>query len=361
MSPSPPTGRRDRHGEVARRGATRNGPVIHSRAGVRSDTGAHDGQGAPMSAAAELRRAVTERHGVADVHLAVTHGVAKHEFYRDTAGTGWSAPLPGVRVRKGVPRSVKRDLATVAAASTHLVAASELTAAWLLGARQRPPRPATFVIAYGTDVPNLRGTRGRRARWLLPSDVEVRDGVPTLVGPAVAVSASRLRAEQLRALLIDLGFNGTCTPEEVLDRLDTVGPVPGRGTLRRECERLVGRTVESIFQEDVLEALTELGYRPERSTFRIETSDGVGLTSDVALKDWKVSLEPEGDAFHSSREQRRLDRRRMAAYAGTEWAPVPIDWRDWRDDRGHVLDAIDAAIESQRRRGIGQDVPPPRR
>ncbi len=314
-----------------------------------------------MSAAAQLRRAAATRHGVADVRLAVAHGVSPHDFYRDTSGAAWSAPLPGVRVRKDAPRSVKRDLATVAAGSTHLVAASELTAAWLLGARQRPTRPATFVIAYGTDIPDLRGTRGRRARWLLPSDVEVRDGVPTLTGPAVAVSASRFTAERLRALLIDLGFNGTCTPEEVLDRLDTVGPIPGRGTLRRECERLAGRTVESIFQDDVVEALTELGYRPERSTYRIDTPDGVGLYSDVALVDWQVSLEPEGDAFHSSREQRRTDRRRMAAYAGTDWVVVPIDWRDWRDHRDRVLAAIDAAIASQRRRGIGQHVPPPRR
>jgi hypothetical protein len=314
-----------------------------------------------MSAFADFRRAVGQRHGVGDIRLAVAHGVHPHEFYRDTKARGWEAPSPGVRIDPDAPPSVKRDLVAVCSATRHLAGASGLAAAWLLGARSRPPQTVTFVVGHGTDVPQLRGTRGRRARWLRPDDVGEEDGVPTLIGPAVAVSASRLGAPALRSLLIDLAFHRICTAEEVLERLEHVGPVQGRGTLVAECERLVGRRVESIFQDEVAEELLALGYAPERTTIAIPTPDGRGLTVDVALVAWRVALEPEGDAFHRTREQRRLDRRRIAAYAGTDWAVVPIDWRDWRDDRRAVLDAIDAAIVRQRRLGIGRDVEPPRR
>jgi very-short-patch-repair endonuclease len=74
-----------------------------------------------------------------------------------------------------------------------------------------------------------------------------------------------------------------------------------------------------------------------------------------------VVIETEGDAFHRTREQRRLDRRRMAAYAATPYAVVPVDWRDWYRDREHVLASIDAAIARQRQLGIGADIEPPRR
>lgn len=314
-----------------------------------------------MSAFADFRRAVGQRHGVGDIRLAVAHGVHPHEFYRDTKAGGWDAPLPGVRIDPDAPPSVQRDLVAVCAATRHLAGASGLAAAWLLSARSRPPRTVTFVVAHGTDIPQLRGTRGRRARWLRPDDVGEVDGVPTLIGPAVAVSASRLAAPMLRALLIDLIFHRICTADDVLERLEDIGPVQGRGTLIAESERLVGRRVESIFQEEVVEELLALGYAPERTTIAIPTPDGIGLTVDVALLPWRVALEPEGDAFHRTRDQRRLDRRRIAAYAGTDWAVVPIDWRDWRDDRPAVLDAIDAAIARQRRFGIGRDVEPPRR
>jgi hypothetical protein len=51
----------------------------------------------------------------------------------------------------------------------------------------------------------------------------------------------------------------------------------------------------------------------------------------------------------------------VPAIAGTDWVCVPVDRRDWHRDRPHVLAAIDAAIATQRRRGVGADVESPRR
>jgi hypothetical protein len=177
----------------------------------------------------------------------------------------------------------------------------------------------------------------------------------------MVISASHLGPRSVRPLLIDATFHGLTDPDEVLARVERIGPIPGRGSLVAVARWLADRRVESVFQDDVAAVLTLLGYAPATSTTRIATPDGRGVTPDVPLPRWLVAVDPQGDAFHRSRQQRRSDRRRLAAYAGTDWVPVPVDWRDWYHDRDHVLAAIDAAIASQRRRGIGTGHEPPRR
>jgi hypothetical protein len=185
--------------------------------------------------------------------------------------------------------------------------------------------------------------------------------VPTLTEPAMFVSSAGAPRRDQRRRLIDAIHRGLTTAEAVHERLQEVGPIVGKATLRDLCDELLRLTVESIFQDDVAAVLEALGYGPGRSTLRIDTPDGRGVTFDVPLVDWCVSVEPCGDRFHRTREQRRLERRRAAAIAGTPWIQVPVDWRDWLLDRPAVLAAIDAAIAMQRARGIGADIEPPRR
>ncbi|MCA1782181.1 MAG: hypothetical protein LC679_08420 [Intrasporangiaceae bacterium] len=188
------------------------------------------------------------------------------------------------------------------------------------------------------------------------------DLVPTLGLPAffiTCVGRGAVTRDQVWAWLIDAVHRRSTQPDLILERLDQVGPVMGRAELRRRCQELARLRVESIFQDDVAQELARLGYRPERSTMRIATPDGVGVQVDIPLLAWKVAVEPDGDAYHRTREQRRADRRRDAAFAGTDWVRVPIDWRDWHLERGYVLAAIDAAIAAQQRRGIGTTCPAP--
>ncbi len=185
--------------------------------------------------------------------------------------------------------------------------------------------------------------------------------MPTLAVPAALLTCASLPPDRLWARVIDAVHRGLTTADVLLERLSRIGPVAGKGVLRRQCERLAGLRIESVFQADVADELDRLGYQPERSTRRIATPDGVGLEVDVPLPAWQVAVEPDGDAYHRTREQRRNDRRRDAAFAATDWSRVPIDWRDWLLDREHVLGAIDAAIAAQRRRGVGADMAPPTR
>ncbi len=319
----------------------------------------------PMDPWPAFVAAVAERHGVGDVALAGEHGISASTFYRRTAREGWPRPAPRVRLHPTSRPSVQRDLVVAAASCPHPVAASQETAAWLHGLEARPPSHPTVLVPHGAKVAFeeaiARRLRVVQSRWFEPSDVVAIAGVPTLSVPALLLSCAALPLDRLRARLIDVFHRQLASPVEVEARLERAGPIRGRATLRRCCEQLAGLQVESHFQWEVAEELQRLGYRPERGTRHLDTADGIGLTIDVPLPLWQVAVEPDGDAFHRTREQRRIDRRREAAFASTEWSRVPVDWRDWHLEREHVLRAIDAAIAAQRRRGIGRGQIPPRR
>lgn len=308
-----------------------------------------------------FEQAVRDRHGVADAGLAATHDVTRSRFHRRTEREGWRVPRDGVRIHPHVPDSVQQRVTVVTVRTAGLAAASRETAAWLHGLRTHPPDRQHVALAQPYRADRHRDVLIHRARWLRTEDITEVQGVPTLTVPATLLSSSRNDASQQRARLIDVLHGGLANHDEVLDLLERVGPVPGKATLRDLCLELGPLTVESIFQDDVATTLLGLGYPAERSVAHIDTADGIGLSPDIALLPWLLALETEGDAFHRTREQRRLDRRRLAAYAGTPWVPYPVDWRDWFEDRDHVLDGLDAAIEMQRRRGFGRDLPPPRR
>lgn len=303
--------------------------------------------------------AVLGRHGVADVDLARAHGIPPTRFYRRTARENWGAPTARVRVHPAAVPCVQRDLLAVTGSSKRIVAASGEAAAWLHGLRHHPPTWPSVLAVHATEPVHHPRVTGRRARWLRSTDVVLRDGVPTLDVPALLLAASAWSPQQVWAWFIDAVHRSMTTPAAVHERLEGVGPVTGRAGLLAYADALAVSRIESRFQDDVAGELERLGYRPLRSTLRIATADHIGLEVDVPLPAWHVAVEPDGDAFHRTREQRRSDRRRVAAFAGTDWVHVPIDWRDWLLDRDHVLAAVDAAIARQQRRGIGADVPIP--
>jgi hypothetical protein len=304
--------------------------------------------------------AVRERHGVADTALAATHGITRQRFFDRTRREGWEVARSGIRLHPHSTPSVQRQLTVVLAATAGLGAASGETAAWLHGLRNYPPDRPSILISHGVRAKPHDGVIVRRGRWLTDGEVTEVQGVPTLTVPATLLSCATSSVDAQRARLIDVLHRRLATPADVLALLDRCERARGAATLRALVEELGPLAVESIFQDEVVRTLRALGFPAERSTRRIDTPDGVGLTVDIALLAWLVALEPEGDAFHRTREQRRKDRRRAAAYAGTDWVVIPIDWRDWFLDRQHVIDSILAAIAAQQRRGIGRDVPAPR-
>jgi hypothetical protein len=306
-----------------------------------------------------LEQRALERHGVADVSLALEVGVTRSRFFARTAREGWAQPLRGIRLHPAARRTVQQGLLVVCRSSGGLAASAGETAAWLHGLQQRPPRVPWVVGEHARRCGSYGNVRRLRVRWLERRDVVHLDHVPVLEPCAMFLTLGHLSDRELWALLIDAVHRGLVSPDELVERVHQVGPIRGRARLLERSAALSRTRTESVFNDEVATELRRLGYGPG-PTMRIETPDGVGLHVDVPLPAWKIAVEPEGDAFHHTREQRRTDRRRLAAYAGTAWVCVPIDWRDWHLDRGVVLRGIDDAIDQQRRRGIGADIPPPR-
>jgi hypothetical protein len=308
---------------------------------------------------AEVVRDADRRHHVTSTWRAEQLGLGSTTFFRRAAGAGWGAILPGVRVAPGHGGDLKTILVAVRDATRGRAVASGRTASWLHGLRAWPPDVLEVVVPHEvTSPPRLRGTVVRRVRWLRSADAVELDAVPTLRGPALALSAASWPEDELRALLIDGSHRGIVDLDGLLRRLGDIGPLPGKGAVRAIALDLLDRGVESVFEDEVRADLAVRGYRPAPAPVRIDTPDRRGLTVDIALP-WGVAVEPEGDLFHRTREQRRSDRRRTAQYAGTAWVPVPVDWRDWQLTPEVVRAAIDAAVLAQHASGRGATTPLP--
>jgi hypothetical protein len=304
--------------------------------------------------------AVLERHGVADVHLATEHGISAARYHRRTTREAWSRPVTGVRVHPDAPASVQRDLLTVCRTTADIAAVSREAAAWLHGLQERPPDRPSVVVRHATRGAKFRGVAQHRARWLTPDDVVEVQHVPTLTVAATLLTLCEQPLEQQRARIIDVVHRDLASDDEVVGLLDRVGPVAGKGALRGLWTGLSGHRIESVFNHDVATVLERRGYGPVLDHPPIATADGVDVHPDVALPWCLVAVEPKGDRHHRTREQRRLDRRRDAAVAGTDWITVPVDWRDWHLDQDHVIEALDTAIRGQLRRGLGHGPVPAR-
>ena len=333
--------------------------AIHKHGRARDGCRPLGGQAGGMDTWPAFVGAVLERHGVGDVDLARAFGLSDNRFYRRTARESWRAPCARVRVHPMSRPSLQQQVLIACGSTVRPVGAAGEVALWLHGLRRRPPQRATVLVHHAGECGGVPRLATRRARWLQPEDVLLIDQVPTLRLPALLLAVSAVDPARARGVLIDAVQRGLTTPAAVRDRTAVVRAAPGRAALLTLCDRLECLRIESVFQEDVAEELERRGYRPERSTRRISTADEIGLQIDIPLPDWCVAVEPEGDAYHRTREQRRTDRRRVGAFAGTNWVRVPVDWRDWLLDRDHVIAAIDAAIAVQQARGIGIDRPGP--
>lgn len=321
-------------------------------------------------------RECRRRHGVSSLRAAQEHGVHARTWRRRTRNEGWCAPYPGVRIAPWAPDGLAPAIAACLAAHPGS-ALSGAAARWWRGLAPEPrSTEVEILLPHGrerrvvhqvqdSDGPDGREQRRwlrrcerirvRRCRWLAARDVETVRGLRLVTAEVDAILLARAGPAALRAYLVDARHSGLLDLVALERRLATVGPVPGRRLLRSEIDTLLGREPESIFHDRVLDELLAAGYGPEPRPVEIRTPLGRDLRPDIALQRWQVAVELDGDRFHRDREQRRRDRDRLAAYASTSWRLVVVDWHSWHEDRPGVLAAIDAAIDVQRRLGIGAE------
>jgi hypothetical protein len=292
-----------------------------------------------------------DRYGVATAAHARKQGVAESTFYRRTRREAWLEPYPGVRTAPWVEPSPYTDLSALLHAAGDGAAATGATAAWLHGLHD-VPRRLEIALPHGRRVPVGAERRVRRHRWLRDDDLVVVQKLAVLRIPAMTLTLANRPPTELRAVVIDALHRDLIDLPAIGARLGAVGPIPGRRLLAQILHELADREVESIFHDIVLDELARRGYRPGRTPVYVATPDGQGVHPDIPLSDWLIAIEVEGDRFHRTRTQRAADRRKASQYAGTDWLTLEIDWWEWMGNRNHFLEALDAAILAQVRRGV---------
>lgn len=298
------------------------------------------------------------RHGVGTVAWAVEAGVSRDTFYRRARSEGWENRYAGVMILPGTGSSLKTDLMAFCAATRVRIAVAGRSALWLHGLEERPPKWQQVVALRDVKTRPAGRIHARRARWLEEGDIELCEGIPTLAVAPCLLTMGTEPERDLRATVLQARQRGDLDLAAARMRLSRVGPIAGRGKLERLLSDLERRSSESVFDDEVRQELARRGYCPSPGPVRIDTPDGRGLRPDIRLP-WNVCVEPQGDAHHRTRRQRRADARRLAQYAGTDTVVVPVDWQDWMLERETVFAAIDAAILQQVERGIGVDHPLP--
>lgn len=299
------------------------------------------------------------RHGVGSSRWAEQAGIPAHVFVQRSRREGWAAPYPKVRILPAFASAgdARTSLLACTASTSALAAAAGGSALWLHGLLEQPPAQAQLVVGTGHHFRATYQLHVRRARWLTHADIVEEDAVPTLTVASSFLTVCHWSTDQLKGLLLDGLQRELLTLDELSDQLTGIGPIAGLGDLRCLVAALQCYQSESVFDDELRQELARRGYHPSPGPVAIDTPDGRGLKADILVG--PVAIEAEGDLYHSSREQRRKDRRRYAQYAGTHLVVVPVDWLDWQRDRESVFAAIDAALLAQRRRGIGLDHPLP--
>jgi hypothetical protein len=331
-------------------------------------------------------RAVRRSAGVSTRAAAREHGVHPTTWNRHVVSERWARPYAGIAIAAWAPDLERATLAAVAAA--HDGAAAGETARWLHGHGRRP-RELEVVIPHGRTVRRVevgpvvgadagatsdteasrahrqadeeirrwlqrcRKVRVVRSRWLTEGDVVHLAGVPVLTPVATALSLAASRCDQVRGFLVDARFRDQLDLPAVRARLATVVSLRGRHQLLATLEELEGRRPESVFHDAVLTEVERRGYRPSRSPIELPTPLGRLLRPDLAIVDFQVAVELDGDLFHRDRAARRRERDRLSAYASTAWVVIIVDHRTWTERREQVFADLDAAILSQAARGVG--------
>ncbi|GAB2478290.1 DUF559 domain-containing protein [Jatrophihabitans fulvus] len=145
------------------------------------------------------------------------------------------------------------------------------------------------------------------------------DGVPTArIAPALVAAWPTLPADRRRGHVIDAVRSGRVSTRQLRAEVAVATRLPGR----RELVHLIG--LLDVGCESELEIWGHLhvfdspGLRHAKPRHWVTTPRG-RFRLDLGYVGERVAVEMDGDASHSSREQRGRDRRRDAALAGVGW------------------------------------------
>jgi very-short-patch-repair endonuclease len=210
------------------------------------------------------------------------------------------------------------------AANPGLVAATRMTAAWLLGMTRRVPRRCAVIVpASRTPAPSLAFANVHRSRTLCADDITFVDGVPVTVGSRTIADATINLAVPALMDLIARGLQlGLFTLEQLSEQLRRAGRIRGAPRLRQALVRISPSAdqAESRGENVAFDALSAAGFEVVRQHPVLH--EGATFRLDLAILALMIAIEIDGYWWHSIPGAKRRDEARQNAIVTARFAPL---------------------------------------
>lgn len=254
-------------------------------------------------------------------------------------------PVRGVYLDADMADALELRAACLALKLPHGAAVSRLTAAWLLGVDGRSPderhQPLDVECTVPVGVEPVRRPGVHAYVAPLGDDVEVLHGIPCTTPVRTVVDLLRWRQPHMGLAVADaMASGGLVEPEDVVAAVEGFRGRPGVAQARYLAANIEPRS-ESFGESWTRLRIADAGFpRPEAQVPVLV--DGITLYRlDLAWPRRRVAVEYDGEAYHSTREQRAHDADRR------EDLEDRFDWTLLAVGKGEVLGrslALECAI-----------------
>lgn len=204
--------------------------------------------------------------------------------------------------------------------------------------RRKRYRPAGFVIHVVSSLP--------------PSDLRSVAGLRVTSVPRTLLDiAPFVRAERLERALESARRLGLASIEEIHAAVDRSGrTTPGRARLLELVEGLPSIATDSELETRVWQMFRTIALPLPVRQYVVRDPRGISLAKvDFAYPQWRIAIEADGYAHHSSRRDWTKDRVHGNALAVIGWNLFRVTWEDVTRRQAATVSAIAALIEQRSR------------
>jgi hypothetical protein len=248
---------------------------------------------------------------------------------------------PGVFVLAGAHRDPTVATRAALAAATRPALVSHLSAAWLLGIRDRPPS-----LVHITSTAHRRSINGivMHRTQTVPFERRVIQGVPCTAPARTLVDIATLLTPALLADAVDRALGGRMLrANDLIAETDRRPPRPGNSRLRRALvERGLTGPSASVLESRM--ARLQRTYDLPAAQPELIAGPNGEYRIDYAYPGPRVAVELYGYMAHHSPEQMAHDLNRQRRLTLDGWTVLVFTWRDVTDRPAQVAHDIQNAL-----------------
>lgn len=257
-------------------------------------------------------------------------GMSDEETERLVEQNHWQRPHPGVYRTGSAPPEWEDKVRAACMAAGGDARAMGRTAARIRdldGSGRHTIIELTVSVGRGPTPAGVITHVTRRSNLLLTTAI---NGIPvSSINQTLVEYAWLTRSDQLVERALEDAFRRGMTDEGPLRRfLSGCGKgVPGVTRLRRVLDgRPHGRPARSGFEVIVLDVLREYGLPLPLRRPLVAVPPDRKFELDLAYLDRLIDIEPMGEKWHATAQQRRADAERRTVLGARGWQVVPVFW-----------------------------------